>query len=77
MSISETYDLLSHGTADRLGNDLTYFASMVVTADIIAKYGVDSIISASGSFEEDFGMTSDEYIQNYLDNKLYMHFLDE
>lgn len=77
LSISETYDLLSHGTADRLGNDLTYFASMVVTADIIAKYGVDSIISSSGSFEEDFGMTSDEYIQNYLDNKLYMHFLDE
>ena len=50
---------------------------MVVTADIIAKYGVDSIISSSGSFEEDFGMTSDEYIQNYLDNKLYMHFLDQ
>lgn len=63
--------------SERLGNDFDYNAAMVVTADLIAKYGVDSIISSSGSFEEDFGMTSDEYIQNYLDNKLYMHFLDE
>ncbi|MBQ7615251.1 MAG: hypothetical protein IJU77_09405 [Butyrivibrio sp.] len=77
MTIRETYDLLANGTADRLGNDLTYYAAMIVTADLIAKYGVDSIISYSGSFEEDFGQTSDEYIQNYLDNKLYMHFLEE
>ena len=63
--------------ADILGNELDYNAAMIVTADLIAKYGVDSIISSSGSFEEDFGMTSDEYIQNYLDNKMYMHFLDE
>ena len=63
--------------SERLGNDFDYNAAMVVTADLIAKYGVDSIISSSGSFEEDFGMTSDEYIKNYLDNKLYMHFLDE
>ena len=77
MSVRETYDLLAHGTTDRLGNDLTYYAAMVVTADLIAEYGVDSIISSSGSFEEDFGQTSDEYIQNYIDNKLYMHFLEE
>lgn len=63
--------------ADILGNELDYNAAMIVTADLIAKYGVDSIISSSGSFEEDFGMTSDEYIQNYLDNKMYMHFLEE
>ena len=63
--------------ADILGNELDYNAAMIVTADLIAKYGVDSIISSSGSFEEDFGQTSDEYIQNYLDNKLYMHFLEE
>ena len=63
--------------ADILGNELDYNAAMIVTADLIAKYGVDSIISSSGSFEEDFGMTSDEYIRNYLDNKLYMHFLEE
>ena len=62
--------------ADRLGNEFDYNAAMVVTADLIAEYGVDSIISSSGSFEEDFGQTSDEYIQNYLDNKLYMHFLE-
>ena len=61
----------------QFGNDFDYNAAMVVTADLIAKYGVDSIISSSGSFEEDFGMTSDEYIQNYLDNKVYMHFLEE
>ncbi len=63
--------------ADILGNELDYNAAMIVTADLIAKYGVDSIISSSGSFEEDFGQTSDEYIQNYIDNKLYMHFLEE
>lgn len=63
--------------ADILGNELDYNAAMIVTADLIAKYGVDSIISSSSSFEEDFGMTSDEYIQNYLDNKMYMHFLEE
>ncbi len=63
--------------ADSLGNELDYNAAMIVTADLIAKYGVDSIISSSGSFEEDFGQTSDEYIQNYLDNKMYMHFLEE
>ncbi len=68
---------LGINVADRLGNELEGSAAMIVTADLIAKHGVDSIISSSGSFEEDFGMTSDEYIQNYLDNKLYMHFLDE
>ncbi len=77
MTIRETYDLLSNGVTDKLGNDLTYYAAMVVTSDLIAKYGVDSIISSSGSFEKDFGQTSDEYIQNYLDNKLYMHFVEE
>ena len=50
---------------------------MVVTADLIAEYGVDSIISSKGSFEEDFGVTSNEYIQNYIDNKLFMHFIEE
>lgn len=50
---------------------------MVVVADLVAKYGVDSIIASKGSFEEDFGMTSNEYIQNYIDNKAYMHFLGE
>lgn len=63
--------------ADRLGNELGYNAAMLITTDLIAEYGVDSIISSSGSFEEDFGMTSDEYIQNYIDNKLYMHFIEE
>ena len=77
MTVRETYDLLSNGVTDKLGNDLTYYAAMVVTADLIAKYGVDSIISSSGSFEEDFGQTSDEYIQNYIDNKSYMHFIEE
>jgi hypothetical protein len=77
MTVRETYDLLANGVTDKRGNDLTYYAAMVVTADLIAKYGVDSIISSSGSFEEDFGQTSDEYIQNYLDNKLYMHFIEE
>ena len=62
--------------ADRLGNELDYNAAMIVTEDLIAKYGLDSIIASGGSFEQDFGMTSDEYIQNYLDNKLYMHFLE-
>ena len=66
-----------NGTSDRLGNYLTYESAMVVTADIIAEFGVDSIISSKGSFEEDFGMTSDEYIQNYIDNKLFMHFIEE
>lgn len=66
-----------NGTADKIGNRLTYEAAMVVTADLIAKYGVDSIIASNGSFEEDFGMTSDEYIQNYIDNKDYMRFLGE
>ncbi len=77
LSVSETYDLVAHGTADRLGNKLTYASAMVVTDDLIAKYGIDTIISGSGSFEEDFGLTSDEYIQNYLDSKAYMHFLEE
>ena len=63
--------------ANRIGNELDYNAAMLVTADLIEKYGVDSIISSSGSFEEDFGMFSDEYIRNYIDNKLYMHFLEE
>ena len=77
MTVRETYDLLSNGVTDKLGNDLTYYAAMVVTADLIAEYGVDSIISSSGSFEEDFGQTSDEYIRNYIENKLYMHFVEE
>ena len=68
---------MSNGVTDKLGNDLTYYAAMVVTADLIAEYGVDSIISSSGSFEEDFGQTSDEYIRNYIENKLYMHFVEE
>ncbi len=62
---------------DKLANNLTYEGAMVAVADLIAKYGVDSLISSSGSFEEDFGMTSDEYIQNYVDSKEYMHFLEE
>ncbi len=62
---------------DRLGNELDYNAAMVITTDLIAEYGVDSIISSTGSFEKDFGQTSDEYIQNYLDNKAYMHFIEE
>ena len=66
-----------NGTSDRLGNYLTYESAMVVTADIIAEFGVDSIISSKGSFEEDFGVTSNEYIQNYIDNKLFMHFIEE
>ena len=77
LSVSETYDLVAHGTVDRLGNKLTYASAMVVTDDLIAKYGIDTIIAGSGSFEEDFGLTSDEYIQNYLDSKAYMHFLEE
>ncbi len=77
MTIRETYDLLANGTADRLGNELGYNAAMLITTDLIAEYDVDSIISSSGSFEEDFGQTSDEYIQNYLDNKAYMHFIEE
>ena len=60
-----------------IGSELSFNAAMVVTADLIAEYGVDSIISSSGSFEEDFGMTSDEYIKNYIDNKSYVHFLEE
>ena len=62
---------------DRVGNELDYNAAMVITTDLIAEYGVDSIISSTGSFEKDFGQTSDEYIQNYLDNKSYMHFIEE
>ena len=62
---------------DDLGFDLTYQAAMVITEDLIAKYGLDSLVESSGSFEEDFGMTSDEYIRNYIDNKMYMHFLEE
>ena len=70
-------DMYGYRAGDKLGSDLSFEACMVITEDLIAEYGVDSIISSSGSFEEDFGMTSDEYIQNYLDNKLYMHFLEE
>ena len=62
---------------DKVGNRLTYESAMVVVADLVAKYGVDSIIASKGSFEEDFGMTSNEYIQNYIDNKAYMHFMGE
>ncbi|WP_022780155.1 hypothetical protein [Butyrivibrio sp. AE3009] len=65
------------GAGDLLGNNLTYMAAGLVTGDLIAEYGIDTIIGSLGSFEEDFGMTSDEYIQNYLDNKLYMHYLEE
>ena len=74
-TIREIYK--GNGTKDKLGNYLTYESAMVVTADLIAEYGVDSIIASSGSFVEDFGMTSDEYIQNYIDNKLFMHFMEE
>ena len=70
-------DIYGNEVADKLGNDLTYYAAMVITDDLIEKYGIDYIISSSGSFEEDFGMTSDEYIQNYIDNKSYMHFLED
>lgn len=66
-----------NGTNNKLGNYLIYESAMVVTADLIAEYGVDSIISSKGSFEEDFGVTSNEYIQNYIDNKLFMHFIEE
>lgn len=61
----------------RLGNKLSYSAAMLVVSDLIDEYGIDSIISGTGSFEEDFGMTADEYVQNYLDNKLYLHFIGE
>ncbi len=74
-TIREIYK--GNGTKDKIGNYLTYESAMVVTADLIAEYGVDSIIASSGSFEEDFGMTSDEYIQNYIDSKLFMHFIEE
>ena len=61
----------------RLGNKLSYSAAMLVVSDLIDEYGIDSIISGTGSFEEDFGLTADEYVQNYLDNKLYLHFIGE
>lgn len=70
-------DMYGYRAGDKLGSDLNFEACMVITEDLIAEYGVDSIVSSSGSFEEDFGMTSDEYIQNYLDNKLYMHFIED
>ena len=74
-TVSDIYE--GKVAADKLGNRLTYESAMVVVADLVAKYGVDSIIASKGSFEEDFGMTSNEYIQNYIDNKAYMHFLGE
>ena len=77
-TIRDVYDIAgSMEKMDDLGFDLTYQAAMVITEDLIANYGLDSLVESSGSFEEDFGMTSDEYIQNYVDNKLYMHFLEE
>ena len=76
-SVREWREGVVPGAGDLLGNNLTYMAAGLVTGDLIAEYGIDTIIGSLGSFEEDFGMTSDEYIQNYLDNKLYMHYLEE
>lgn len=62
---------------ERLGNQLSYVASMIIASSIIDEFGVDRIINSSKSFEKDFGITSDEYILNYLDDEKYMVMIGE